>query len=253
MLNSQIAFSEVIMLAKYYFENQLVLYRGKDFSLFVRRVGIDFIEITKASENQQLLPLMENDGRRITTFTITPLDLVEYIQNEEDYQNLAISLLMPNEVNIDKTLVDLESIVPFEPSENDSRERRQRSVVYRPGQQEFREKILHIYGSKCLVTDSKIVELLQASHISPYNGDYSNHIQNGLLLRVDIHTLFDNLKLSVCPETWVISLHPHLIDSEYWFLNNKSIIEHLPDDIRLMPSKKALKYHYTEHLKEISG
>ncbi|WP_401742489.1 HNH endonuclease [Stenotrophomonas geniculata] len=41
------------------------------------------------------------------------------------------------------------------------------------------------------VTGFKITELLEAAHISPYRGDHTNKVTNGLLLRADVHTLFD--------------------------------------------------------------
>jgi hypothetical protein len=41
------------------------------------------------------------------------------------------------------------------------------------------------------VTGCDVVQALDAAHISPYLGDQSNHVTNGVLLRADIHTLFD--------------------------------------------------------------
>ena len=41
------------------------------------------------------------------------------------------------------------------------------------------------------MTGCDVVQALDAAHISPYLGDQSNHVTNGVLLRADIHTLFD--------------------------------------------------------------
>lgn len=72
------------------------------------------------------------------------------------------------------------------------RERKQVFAALRDGQSRFKVKILKIYSNQCCVTGEKIPELMEAAHIQPYVNDCSNHAQNGLLLRVDIHRLYDN-------------------------------------------------------------
>ncbi|WP_169719739.1 HNH endonuclease, partial [Novosphingobium acidiphilum] len=47
------------------------------------------------------------------------------------------------------------------------------------------------YDGKCAVTSCAIEPLLEAAHIHPYLGPKTNHVTNGMLLRADIHTLFD--------------------------------------------------------------
>ena len=66
-----------------------------------------------------------------------------------------------------------------------------RQVLTRQGQPDFRKKLMKAYDESCCVTKCKVVELLEAAHIDPHSdgGDYSE--DNGLLLRSDIHTLFD--------------------------------------------------------------
>ncbi|RZM24778.1 MAG: HNH endonuclease, partial [Pedobacter sp.] len=64
-------------------------------------------------------------------------------------------------------------------------------ITARRGQKSFRDKLLKAYEYKCAVTGCDVIATLEACHIMPYNGDYTNHIQNGILLRSDIHVLFD--------------------------------------------------------------
>ncbi|MBB5371960.1 HNH endonuclease [Acidocella aromatica] len=64
-------------------------------------------------------------------------------------------------------------------------------IVLRRGQSSFRKKLMIAYESRCAITGCTIPEVLEAAHISPYMGDKTNHVTNGLLLRADIHTLFD--------------------------------------------------------------
>lgn len=73
----------------------------------------------------------------------------------------------------------------------DARERVLGQIVRRRGQQEFREKLLVAYEGRCAITGCDAIEALEAAHIVPYLGTETNHVQNGLLLRADIHTLFD--------------------------------------------------------------
>lgn len=73
----------------------------------------------------------------------------------------------------------------------DRRSKELRAIYVRRGQRAFRRKLLKAYGNACAVTGCKITELLEAAHISPYRGDHTNKVGNGLLLRADLHTLFD--------------------------------------------------------------
>jgi putative restriction endonuclease len=48
-----------------------------------------------------------------------------------------------------------------------------------------------VYSGRCAITDCEIDDVLEAAHISPYSGRSSDQVCNGLLLRADVHTLFD--------------------------------------------------------------
>jgi putative restriction endonuclease len=61
----------------------------------------------------------------------------------------------------------------------------------RPGQAHFRSDVLRAYGRCCAVTGEGVPELLEAGHIEPYVDGRSDHLQNGICLRVDLHRLFD--------------------------------------------------------------
>jgi len=76
-------------------------------------------------------------------------------------------------------------------SELDQRDKELRAIYVRRGQRAFRRKMMQAYGKACAVTGCKLAELLEAAHISPYRGEHTNKVSNGLLLRADIHTLFD--------------------------------------------------------------
>lgn len=80
----------------------------------------------------------------------------------------------------------------------------------RRGQQQFRDQLRRTYGDRCLVTGCTVLEVLEAAHINPYRGASDNHVQNGLLLRADIHTLFDLNLVGIDPESLAVSVHPGL-------------------------------------------
>jgi hypothetical protein len=67
---------------------------------------------------------------------------------------------------------------------------RYRQVRERQGQQDFRRKLIEAYGGRCAVTGCDEQSVLEAAHIEGYSGRNST-VSNGLLLRADIHTLFD--------------------------------------------------------------
>ena len=72
---------------------------------------------------------------------------------------------------------------------SDERQKRSRNVVNRPGQKKFRSDLIKAYGGCCAITDCPLEAALHAAHIMPYLGAKTDHPSNGLLLRVDIHSL----------------------------------------------------------------
>ncbi|MDI5940270.1 MULTISPECIES: HNH endonuclease [unclassified Micromonospora] len=71
------------------------------------------------------------------------------------------------------------------------RRRRLAEVTARQGQADFRRRLIEAYGGRCAITGCDTEAALQAAHISPYDGPTTNRVTNGLLLRADVHNLFD--------------------------------------------------------------
>ena len=110
----------------------------------------------------------------------------------------------------------------------------------RKGQASFRKNILHIYNGACAVTGIKQKEVLEAAHIQTYINEESNHIQNGICLRVDIHKLFDNGLLSIDSNHRVV-ISSLLETTAYKKIKGKKI--KLPKNKLHYPSDEALSYH----------
>ena len=90
-----------------------------------------------------------------------------------------------------------------------------RYVKNRPGQGTFRKKLLKRFGSRCAITGTAVEEVLEAAHIVNYRSRIDDNPQNGLLLRSDIHALFDNYLIGIEPIEKRVHLHPLLHNTEY--------------------------------------
>lgn len=113
---------------------------------------------------------------------------------------------------------------PFGPkNEENTRRRIEQTIVQRRGQQNFHNSLISAYGKKCTITGCPILDVLEAAHIVPYRGTYTNRTSNGLLLRADLHTLFDCNLLTIDPETIKIHLDPRIRNSEYREWNGRRI------------------------------
>lgn len=102
--------------------------------------------------------------------------------------------------------------------EHEQAEDRQRvlaAIMRRQGQPDFRKSLLEAYGGRCAITGYNVTEALEAAHIRPYSGRSSNAVSNGLLLRADVHTLFDLYLIGVDPKSSVVTVSPLLKQSAY--------------------------------------
>lgn len=123
------------------------------------------------------------------------------------------------------------------------KEKALRNIALRRGQLKFRNSLLTAYEGKCAVTGTAIEDVLEAAHIIPYKGISTNHVCNGLLLRSDIHDLFDLGLLSINPETLEIYCCEQIKkDLAYRELNGKKI--RVPVLSHLQPNYEALRRHF---------
>ena len=133
--------------------------------------------------------------------------------------------------------------VVFDPSDaQDQRAKTIAEVVRRRGQAKFRRALLEAYNGRCAITGCDAVEALEAAHITPYLGDHTNHPQNGLLLRGDIHSLFDLGLLSIDPEALTVVLAESLRETYYSNLQDAHGAK--PSNETFVPSQSALEQHF---------
>lgn len=136
-------------------------------------------------------------------------------------------------------LGDLES--EQDPSSvEDARFRVMRSIVQRQGHAGFRQQLLDAYGRRCAVTGESAEAVLEAAHIQPYLGPRTNDVTNGLLLRADLHTLFDVHLIGVDPNGNLV-VSPRLDGTSY--ANRHGTPVNRPLRAAQQPSKRRLAAH----------
>jgi hypothetical protein len=71
------------------------------------------------------------------------------------------------------------------------RQRMLTTVLARPGQSQFRERVFNAYSDTCFLSGDSIGVILEAAHIIPVRHGGADDPNNGICLRVDLHRLFD--------------------------------------------------------------
>lgn len=137
---------------------------------------------------------------------------------------------------------EIEEIIQSSSSENTANPNRVlREIAARRGQSKFRNQLLGLYGSTCAVTNWDSELTLEAAHIVPVAMDGTNDVSNGILLRSDIHTLFDFNCLAINPESWEVCLSPLIKGTKYSELEGSSV--NLPASLADYPNRVKLRQH----------
>ena len=114
----------------------------------------------------------------------------------------------------------------------------------RNGQQRFMRELLEACGGACAITRCAVPEALQAAHIIGYRGLASNVVTNGLLLRADMHLLYDSGLLTVDPDRPKVVTSTRLACSGYSELDGACLV--LPRERRFEPSRDYLAVKFKE-------
>jgi hypothetical protein len=114
-------------------------------------------------------------------------------------------------------------------------------ILRRRGHPEFRKRLLGAYDFKCAVTGCDAPDALEAAYIVPYRGRLTNDPTNGLLLRSDVHTLFDLGKLAVDTRTMTVILADDMLSTNYRILAGRPL--RYPQQESQRPSTDSLDLH----------
>ncbi|MFS1702735.1 HNH endonuclease [Alteromonas sp. AMM-1] len=105
-----------------------------------------------------------------------------------------------------------------------------REIKTRRGQPAFRKDLLTAFNSRCCVTGCKVEAILEAAHIISHSEETNYSVNNGLLLRADIHTLFD-LDLISLDHNGIVHIHRDLKGSEYDMYEKKKVLHNIPKEL----------------------
>lgn len=160
----------------------------------------------------------------------------------DDRSTAAVAALFaPPASSVERALSDLLRAAGMDvASTGDERDYAQRLIAIRRGQQGFRQGLLRAFGATCCVSGSQVEAALEAAHIRPYRGVGSHVAGNGLLLRADLHTLFDLRMMTVLPYG-TVRVAPELQGSEYEEYDERQLRR--PIDGAHAPDRVALAEH----------
>lgn len=119
-------------------------------------------------------------------------------------------------------------------------------VQPRLGQGAFRVMVTDAYERRCVVTGERTLPVLEAAHIKPFSLVGEHELPNGLLLRSDLHKLFDLGYLTVTPNDLRVRVSRRIHDEfenghEYYALAGQQI--RAPLVAYAAPSNEMLEWH----------
>ena len=122
-----------------------------------------------------------------------------------------------------------------------------RLVEPRIGQGIFRVHVTEAWGRACAITGEHSLPVLEAAHIIPFEKSQNHRVSNGLLLRADIHKLFDKGYVTVTPDL-VFRVSPRLrMDwkngKAYYPLDGTNLAKRLPRSPAERPDASGLAWH----------
>ena len=253
MINPQAAWNNFISNAKYYFDEELIFYSPKRQAEYrVTEVEINRIVIKRLSVESQ------------TTEVITKENHANYIRVVNENKGTVSKEVFANPVAIRVAIVELTQMLDWdlnieniiedinysdrssnpiiEEATNDNlQERIARYIRIRRGQNKLRENLFIVYCDTCCITGCKVKDVLHACHIFEFTKSGNNHSTNALLLRSDIHDLFDASLIGINPTTLQVEISIQLIGIEYQSLKGIRIAERID---KYLPNSQSLKYRW---------
>ena len=118
-------------------------------------------------------------------------------------------------------------------------------ILPRLGQGSFRVIVTDVYDRSCAITQERALPALEAVHIKPFGESGPHRVDNGILLRADIHKLFDAGYVTVTTDHHFEvcrRIKEDFDNGEYYnTFHGKGI--HVPRNPRFRPSQEFLTWH----------
>jgi putative restriction endonuclease len=119
-------------------------------------------------------------------------------------------------------------------------------VLPRLGQGTFRIVVTDAYERRCALTGERTLPVLDAAHIKPYSVLQRHEVSNGILMRSDLHRLFDEGYITIDPTDRRIVVSKRIREEfengkEYYRLDGQPIRE--PGNFAFRPLTENIEYH----------
>ncbi len=116
----------------------------------------------------------------------------------------------------------------------------------RLGQGAFRILVTDAYNRKCAISGEKTLPVLEAAHIKPYAASGAHFISNALLLRSDLHKLFDTGYLTITPD-FKIEISKRIKEEfqngkDYYKFHGENLYN-LPNRLQDRPASRFIEWH----------
>lgn len=162
--------------------------------------------------------LFERTGRELPRFRYIVVDGIRYPTKAFGF--LAAQLAgktdrATNDMTVNEAVAPLKRLGYVEvnglggvktPAEEEAQKRSYYLTLARPSQSAFRKLLLAAYGERCSITGNAVPETLEAAHVEPFRMGGGDTLQNGILLRADLHRLFDSGTIAINPDSLVVSV-----------------------------------------------
>jgi len=138
-----------------------------------------------------------------------------------------------------------------EPAPEGARYGPERLIQPRLGQGTFRVLVTDVYRRRCAVTGERTLPVLEAAHVRPYAEGGRHELANGILLRSDLHTLFDRGYVTITPD-YRLEVSRRIRDEfengrDYYALHGREVRVPVGSDER--PAPILLDWHNTHKFK----
>lgn len=121
------------------------------------------------------------------------------------------------------------------------------TIVYpRIGQGTFKVLVTEAYNRRCAISGEKTLPALEAAHIKPYSKGGIHSVKNGLLLRRDLHTLFDRGYITIDENLYIVVSKRIKEDygngRDYYAFHGKKLSV-IPNNANERPDPQFLRWH----------
>ena len=166
-----------------------------------------------------------------------------YGVDEDDGKALYTAVQARLQFSLPNATVEIGSLV--QPASEQGERYRMSQTKHRLGQGTFRTLVTEAYHWRCAATGERTLPVLEAAHIKPFAESGPHDVRNGVLLRSDLHTLFDLGYITISPD-YRLEVSGKIKEEyengrEYYALQGKAIA--LPEQRAQQPLQKFLDWH----------